>query len=156
MLLNFYLSVSILLLCFVSPDWLVRLFVFIFCSQTRPLKNLLLFWAARSINHISYASPAQAVGKNHPSFAGLARPVGKIIPHSPARAVGKITSHLPGGNAGYEPRARPGPCPNFYFNHRMKSVLGWLTVRFCSLSFLTGQQIKLPNIQSYRFVWDND
>ena len=85
-LLNFYLSVSKLRVCFVSPHWLIKLFVFFFfCSQTQPLKSSFLFLPAW---------PGPARWKDHLSCAGSARPVGKIIPHLPASGQARTRADL--------------------------------------------------------------
>ena len=68
-LLIFYLSVLKLRLCFLSPNWLVILFVFLFFLYPDPaVKKFSSLFPARSKNHLSCAGPAR--WKNHPSFAG--------------------------------------------------------------------------------------
>ena len=97
-LLNFYLSVSKLRVCFVSPHWLIKLFVFFFfCSQTQPLKSSFLFLPA-------WPGPARLKKSPLMCCPGVLEKSPLMCRPGPTQPVGKMTSHLSG-----RVRARPEP-----------------------------------------------
>ena len=111
---TFHLNISIKSLSqkvWVSPsyekskldaDWethsviiIIILIIIISCRFIGPCWPAIFF-----VLQLFVARPGPVRWKSHQSFAGQARPVGKITCHLPAQPVGKITSPLP---------ARPGP-----------------------------------------------